>query len=86
MSEKKRERGPVMRHWLKMMHRFSEDQVKIIYEKASVFKASAVDVGTWQGPYVHVALATSHVHIAMVMAMLHMHRVVHDKSLQRSRD
>jgi hypothetical protein len=30
MSEKRRERGPVMRHWRKMMQRFLDDQVKII--------------------------------------------------------
>jgi hypothetical protein len=30
MRDKRRERGPVMRHWRKMMQRFFEDQVKII--------------------------------------------------------
>lgn len=71
MSERRKERGPVIRHWRKMMQRSLADQVKTIYTQMS---ATPSPGNIPSSTCVHVALAT-HVHIAMTMVMIHVHRV-----------
>jgi hypothetical protein len=40
MSERMKDKGPVMRHQRKMMQRFSDDQVNTIYREHKISRSS----------------------------------------------
>ena len=59
------------------MQRFSDDHVNIIYKIQGQYGGGFNLKGDAKSrPHIHVALVTSHIHVAMA-AMPHVHRVVH---------